>query len=190
MHTIEPFYSWRDYYIAAEDKHSPLYGREYSEFMFTNTIYNYYIHPQWDWFGSNTLYLKILFTDYDQGFTIIELIGEWNDCINNDIMLLKNNIINWLLRCGIYRYILIGENILNLHCTDDCYYEEWFEEVIEEGGWIAAVNFREHVIEEMRNNNLEQFISFGGRLNQLHWRKLKPNTFYEMMDGMIIKALY
>ena len=41
MHSIEPFYNWRAYYIASEDKRSPFYGRNYSEFEFTNSIYNY-----------------------------------------------------------------------------------------------------------------------------------------------------
>ena len=49
------------------------------------------LQNQWDDFGSSTLYIKILFADYDGGFAIIELIGEWNDAINNDIMLLKRD---------------------------------------------------------------------------------------------------
>ena len=59
MHTIEPFWHWRDIYCAENDKLSPFYKREYSEFEFSTTIYNYYIHPQWDDFGSETLYIKI-----------------------------------------------------------------------------------------------------------------------------------
>ena len=61
MHNIEPFFNWRHLYSAEEDPKSPFYGRTYSEFEFTQVIYNYYIHPQWDDFGSRTLYLKILF---------------------------------------------------------------------------------------------------------------------------------
>ena len=61
MHDIEPFYKWRDDYNSAEDDLSPFYGKEYSEFEFSETIYNFYIHPQWDFFGSPTLYLKIIF---------------------------------------------------------------------------------------------------------------------------------
>jgi hypothetical protein len=48
MHTIEPFYNWIDQYSASEDPRSPLYGAENSLLEFTNTIYGYYIHPQWD----------------------------------------------------------------------------------------------------------------------------------------------
>ena len=84
MHEIEPYHLWRDDYIASEDELSPFYRRQYSEFEFTDKIYNFYIHPQWDNFGSSTLYLKLLNVDYTSKFAIIEFIGEWNDAVNND----------------------------------------------------------------------------------------------------------
>jgi len=176
MHEIEPFYRWRDDYIASEDELSPFYNQEYSEFEYDKQIYNFLLHPQWDQFGSDTLYLKILFTDYEVGFTIIELIGEWNDAIDNDIMVLKREVIDLLINAGINKFILIGENILNFHASDDSYYEEWFDEVGD--GWIAGVNFTEHVIEEFKSADLDYFINFGGKLDQLNWRVLKPVQVY------------
>ena len=77
MHEIEPFYNWRHIYVSEEDERSPFFGRDYSEFEFTQTIYNYYIHPQWDDFGSRTLYLKVLLADYDEHYVVMELFGEW-----------------------------------------------------------------------------------------------------------------
>ena len=74
MHDIEPYYHWRHLYTAEADPRSIFFGRTYSEFEFSQTVYNYYIHPQWDEFGSKTLYLKILYTDYDAKFAIIEFI--------------------------------------------------------------------------------------------------------------------
>ena len=73
MHTIEPYFNWRDLYIASEDEKSPFYEREYNEFEFTHAIYDHLIHPQWDEIGSPTLFIKILFVDYDESFAIIEL---------------------------------------------------------------------------------------------------------------------
>ena len=61
MHFVEPFFNWRAYYIANEDSLSPFFAREYSEFEFTNKVYNFLLHPQWDNFGSLTLFLMILF---------------------------------------------------------------------------------------------------------------------------------
>ena len=78
MHDLEPHFRWRDQYIAAADKRSPFYGRTYNEFQYGLQLYNFYLHPQWDEFGSNTLYAKILFVDYDEGYALIELMGEWN----------------------------------------------------------------------------------------------------------------
>ena len=149
MHDIEPYYRWRDNYIASEDERSPFYGRVYDEFRFTHQIYNYYIHPQWDDFGSATLYLKVIYADYELGYAIIELLGEWNDCLSNDIMYLKREVVDALSEQGIRKYILICENVLNFHGSDDCYYEEWYEDIADEGGWICFINTLDHVWEEM-----------------------------------------
>ena len=190
MHTIEPFYRWRDLYVAAEDENSPFYGREYSEFVFSQTIYNYLIHPQWDSFGSPTLYLKILYADYTFGYAIIEMIGEWNDCIDNDIMYLKREIIDKLMAKGISKFIVIGENVLNFHGSDDCYYEEWFEDVQDDDGWVVFSNFREHVMEEMDRFNLNYYINYGQHLNNLNWRTFKPPHLFWLVEQKIIKELH
>ena len=187
MHEIEPFYLWRDDYIAAEDELSPFYETEYSEFYSDKQLYNFLIHPQWDTFGSQTLYIKVLFVDYDRNYAIIELMGEWNDAINNDIMMLKREIIELMVDEGINKFILIGENVLNFHTSDDSYYEEWFQDV--EDGWIAGVNFNEHVIQEFRENSIDYYINFGGELDDLHWRKLKPHQFYKKVEELLTKRL-
>lgn len=188
MHEIEPFYHWRDDYVAEGDERSPFYEQEYSEFEFDKQVYNFLLHPQWDSFGSSTLYLKILYADYELGFVIIELIGEWNDTIDNDIMHLKREIIDILVYQGIHKFILIGENILNFHASDDSYYEEWFQEI--ESGWIAGINFRTHVIQEFRDADIDYFINFGGQLDALDWRISKPKSLYAIVDGILQKRLH
>jgi hypothetical protein len=187
MHTIEPFYNWIDQYSAAEDPRSPLYGAENNLMEYTHNIYGYYIHPQWDDIDSETLFLKILFVDYDQGFCIIEFIGEWNDTLHNDVMKLKRNIIDPLLQEGIQQFILIGENVFNFHGSDDSYYEEWFEEV--EDGWIVAICFPDFVLNEMKQYNLDYYINFGGTLDQINWRTLEPQVLFNRIKGLIQKRL-
>ncbi len=187
MHSIEPFYQWRGYYIASEDPNSPFYNREYSEFEYTDTIYNFYIHPQWDNIGSKTLFLKILFVDYEIGYSIFELIGEWNDAIENDIMVLKRDIVEPLMDQGINKFILVGENVLNFHYSDDCYYEEWFDEV--EDGWIALVNFHDHVLIEFERIHIDQYFVMGGELEDIEWRTYLPHQFYKKVDGFVQKRL-
>lgn len=187
MQDIEPYYNWRHHYIASEDERSPFFGREYSEFEYTNAIYNYLIHPQWDDIDSPTLYIKILMVDYDLGYAIIELMGEWNDAINNDIMLLKRDVIELIMAQGVNKFILIGENILNFHASDDCYYQEWFEEV--EDGWIAFLNFRKHVLDEFQNANIDYYIVSGGQLNDVAWRTVNPQVLFEKVEQFVQRRL-
>ena len=187
MHTLEPYYNWRNLYTAEEDENSPFYGKVYSEFYFTDRIYDHIIHPQWDNIGSTTLFAKLLFTDYDEGCCIIELMGEWNDTLYNDVMIFKRNIIDLMVDSGINKFILIGENVLNFHSSDDCYYEEWFEDV--EDGWISLVNFRDHVINEFQSANVDQYFLLGGNLNDLSWRTRLPLDMFKIIDNMVQKRL-
>lgn len=187
MHTIEPFYHWLSEYEAAADPRSPFYKRKYSEFYFENSLYNYLIHPQWDAFGSETLYIKILFADYTNGFAIIELMGEWNDCINNDIMWLKKEVIDVMIGEGLDKFMLIGENVLNFHVSGDEYYEEWFADC--ENGWIVAINFREHVIEEFKNKNIDYYLIFGGQFDSFNWRKFTPKQLFELVSALVQKRI-
>ena len=183
MHDLEPYYNWRNLYIADEDERSPFFGREYSEFEFTGQVYNYLIHPQWDYIGSETLYLKILFADYDKGFCIIEFIGEWNDCLYNDIMFLYRNVVEFLLEQGITKYILIGENILNFHYSDADYYQEWFDDL--EEGWVVALNFRDHVRQELSKFCIDYYLVYGGELDELKWRMYAPQQLFQKVSDVI-----
>lgn len=183
MHDIEPFFRWRDIYIAAEDSKSPVYGTQHDEFYYTNAIYNYYIHPQWDGFGSSTLYLKIIFVDYDKQYAIIELIGEWNDCIHNDIMILRREITDLMQKENIYKFILICENVLNYHAAEDNdYYEEWLEEISDHDGWVAIINPLEHVAREMAHYGVNQFVHI---LSDSPWRDYKPNALHKWTKNQI-----
>jgi hypothetical protein len=189
MHSIEPHYNWRHLYIAEDDPKSPFYNREYSEFDFTNQIYNHLIHPQWDDFGSNTLYIKIIYADYDMGAAFIELLGEWNDCLYNDIMFLKRDVIESLMRHGIHKFVIIGENVLNFHYSDDSYYEEWFEEVVSEEGWIVFLNFSEHVLNEFKAVGIDQYFLSGNGLENIEWRTQKPDKIVLALDSFVQRKL-
>ena len=187
MHDLEPHYAWRSLYIASEDERSPFFAREYSEFEFTHAVYNYLIHPQWDEFGSATLYMKLLFADYTRSFCVIELIGEWNDCLYNDIMYLKQNVAEILMQNGIRHFILIGENVMDFHASDDLYYQEWFDEI--EDGWIACLNFRPHAIREFQDNGIDRCMVFGGVLDQFEWRRFSPGRLFDAVNNVIRKRL-
>ncbi len=190
MHGIEPYWRWRDLYKAEEDEYSPFFEREYSEFEFTHAIYDHAIHPQWDYIGSPTLFIKILFVDYDDGMAVIELLGEWNDTINNDIMFFKRDVIDTLTKNGVYRFIIIGENVLNFHGESEDYYDEWYNDIIDEGGWIAFVNFNAHVLEEIMSENIHYYMHSNQELQSLNWRKYTPDKLLVLVEDQLLRALH
>jgi len=189
MHDIEPHYKWRSKYRAEDDESSPFHGRSYSEFTFHNRVYNYLIHPQWDAIGSETLYIKILYVDYEDGYCILECIGEWNDCIENDILTLKNNVLDSLFHAGIYRYILMCEHVLNFHGDEADYYQEWYEDISEEGGWIVLLNTLQHVREEMIRHQVHHYCYIPESDDVISWRRIEPEALYDTVEGAILKSL-
>ena len=187
MHEIEPYYNWIKYYDSSKDDYSPFFGKEYNYDQYSDTIYNYYIDPAWDFMGSETLYIKILFTSYDLGFTIIEFIGEWNDAINNDIMHLKRNIIDHLSSYNIKKFILLGDHVFNFHGSDDSYYEDWFDDV--EEGWIACLNFKDFVLDEWSKYNLDYYMVYGGTLQINNWRTMNPLQLFKMVESLVQRRI-
>ena len=180
MQDIEPFYNWRHLYTAEEDQMSPFFEREYDEFAYSQTVYNYYIHPQWDYFGSKTLYMKLLYADYEQSFVVIELFGEWNDAIENDIMTLRREITDELYRSGITKYILIGEGVLNFHSSDDSYYEEWFEQLEDDRGWIVLIDLPSQSDYDFKRAHLDRYIML---VELPQWRTFQPDDLFQIIDN-------
>ncbi len=185
MHDIEPHFGWREKYRAEADEYSPFYGREYSEFGYVNKVYNYLLHPQWDEFGAETLYLKQLFTDYDEHYVILEMIGEWNDAVHNDVMHLKREFLDELIGNGIRHFIIIMESVLNFHGDDTDYYEEWLEEIRDDEGWVVLLNVHGHVEEELTQTRLDDYLHFGIPFNGLTWRPQKPERIFEAIEGLL-----
>jgi hypothetical protein len=180
MQDIEPFYNWRHIYTSEEDQRSPFFGRTYSEFEFSQTVYNYYIHPQWDEFGSRTLYIKVLMADYEEKYAIIEMIGEWNDTIENDIMTLKRDVLEEFMVQGVCKFILITENVLNFHSGVVDYYEELYEELSDENGWIVCLNMPEQTQYDFKKSRLNRYVE----LTELdNWRTYKPFHLFKKIDN-------
>lgn len=186
MHEIEPFYNWRHIYVSEEDERSPFYKRQYSEFEYSATVYNYYIHPQWDDFGSRTLYLKVLLADYEEQYMVIELLGEWNDAIENDIMTLKRDVIDEFAQQGITKFILIAENVLNFHSGDRDYYQEWHEEVTDEEGWVVCLNMPEATQHDFRKAKINYYVEL---MELANWRTYKPFHLFKLIDGNLGRRL-
>ena len=186
MHDIEPYYRWREDYASEDDERSPFYGITYN-FNEWKQIYNYVLNPLWDDFESNTLYLKILIADYEENYAIIELIGEWNDAVENDIRFLKRNVIESMIDNSISKFILMMDNVLNFHGDGDDYYAEWVEECQDafNGGWIVMLNTFDHVAMELHDTRLDNYVHFGQDYNDFNWRQYPPKTVLRMVEELI-----
>jgi hypothetical protein len=106
-------------------------------------------------------------------------------------MTLKRDVIELLQSKGISRFILLGEHILNFHGSDDAYYEEWFDEVESANapGWIAAVNFPDHVRDEMSRYQIDRYVSMGGSLQIEFCVRYTRCVFYELVSSLIQRRL-
>jgi hypothetical protein len=171
MHQLEPFYNWQHIYVSEADPRSPFFERPHSEFEYSQTIYNFYIHPQWDDLGSRTLYGKVLMADYEEGYLVLELIGEWNDAVENDIMTLKRDVLEPFVVQGIRSFILIAENVLNFHSDTSDYYEELAEELTDCGGWIVCLNMPTASAREFEQARLTRYLPL---LELYAWRNYRP----------------
>jgi hypothetical protein len=124
----------------------------------------------------------------DETYVVLEMNmlvdgGEGNDVIQNDIMTFKRDLIELMHEEGINKFILIGDNVLNFHASDDSYYEEWYNDI--DDGWIALINFRDHVLEEFKQHRIDYYLNFGGELDTLLWRKFTPLQMFKKVEEII-----
>ena len=130
--------------------------------------------------------MKVLFVDYEQNYAIIELLGEWNDAIENDIMTLRRDITDNMFAKGINKFILIAENVLNFHSSDDSYYQDWWEELEENNGWVAILDMPKQSQYDFVNARLNNYIEL---MDFPQWRTLKPELVFEQIDNKIMKRI-
>ena len=74
---------------------------------------------------------------------------------------------------------------MNFHSDDDCYYEEWYDDVKDEDGWVCFINTREHVLAEMNSVHLKNYVMLGDEYNEILWQKLKPRGVYEHIQTIM-----
>jgi MFS superfamily sulfate permease-like transporter len=101
-------------------------------------------------------------------------------------MTLKRDVIDDMFLEHITKFILITENVLNFHSGDKDYYEEWFEEVTDEGGWIVALNMPDQTQYDFKRKKLNYFIEL---MNIPNWRVYKPQHLFDKIDDDITKRI-
>jgi hypothetical protein len=87
---------------------------------------------------------------------------------------------------GIFKFILIAENVLNFHSSDDSYYEDWREQLEDVGGWVVILDMptqSQYDFVQARLNNYVALMDFP------QWRTLKPEIVFEQIDDLMIKRL-
>jgi MFS superfamily sulfate permease-like transporter len=117
---------------------------------------------------------------------VIEFIGEWNDAIENDIMTLKRDVIDIFEQQGITKFILIAESVLNFHSGDKDYYQEWFDEVTDNNGWIVCLNMPEATQHDFRKARLNYYVEL---MDLANWRIYKPFHLFKKIDEELTKRL-
>jgi hypothetical protein len=94
-------------------------------------------------------------------------------------MELKREIIDHLSKKGISKFILICENVLNFHSSDKEYYQEWYDDVSDENGWIVALNMPQQTQQDFRQKKLHYFIEL---MEIDNWRNFKPGHLFEKIN--------
>jgi hypothetical protein len=177
---IEPFFGWLELYHHKMDPNSPFHEIDHNLFYFDRSINQIPAHPLWDDFGSESLLTKILFADYEQGYAILELFGEWNDLYENDFKLFSENCLTYLIDAGIDKFILICENVFHSYLEGDDYYQALAEEM--EDGWLCALRLRKEVKDEMEQYGISPYFYWNVQLDEIPWRTLKPFQLYALIQ--------
>ena len=94
-------------------------------------------------------------------------------------MLLKTELIDHLIDCGIQNFAIIAENVLHFHADADDYYQQWKEDI---SGEIFIINALSHVLDELQSYKLHYYLSFGGSLNEVNWRVTKPDLLLDLLE--------
>ena len=184
MHALEPYYAWRNHYVASQDPKVrfttgcttslPTTSRSTT---ISSTRSGMSLEAKRSTRKSCT---RITTRDTPSGIhrRVERLPVQRHHA-------LKREVIDPLMAGGVTKFVLIGENVLNFHHSDDAYYEEWFDEVVEDDGWIALLNFREHVLADMQAIDLDSYFVLGGELNELGWRTFTPEQLCRRIDDCV-----
>jgi len=101
-------------------------------------------------------------------------------------MTLKRDVLEVFMNEGIYKFILIAENVLNFHSGDRDYYEELHEELSDADGWIVCLNMPTQTQYDFKQAKLNQFIE----LMDIHnWRVYKPYHLYKKINDQLAARL-
>ena len=71
--------------------------------------------------------------------------------------------------------------------SDTCYYEEWNEDIKEEGGWIAAINMPEQTKYDFLGSHINRYVTM---VETPNWRTFRPQDFFQLVDNKILRTKF
>ena len=101
-------------------------------------------------------------------------------------MTFRRDITDMLFKKGINKFILIAENVLNFHSSNDDYYEEWKEQLQEDNGWVVIINMPEQSQYDFIRSRLIHYIEL---VDLPQWRTLKPEMVFQEVENIMIKRI-
>jgi hypothetical protein len=75
---------------------------------------------------------------------------------------------------------------MNFHSSDDCYYEEWYEDVADEGGWITMLSLPEQSKYDFTRAGIHRYIQL---IDFRDWRPYTPMNLFTKIDNSQLKRL-
>ena len=76
--------------------------------------------------------------------------------------------------------------MLNYHSDGKDYYEELFEEVTDENGWVVCLNMPEQTQYDFKKAHLNRYIEL---MELLNWRTYKPFHLFKKIDNELMARL-
>ena len=83
------------------------------------------------------------------------------------------------MKKGLTKFILIAENVLNFHSSDNEYYREWYDETSEEDGWIIILNMPAATQQDFTKKKLQYYMEL---MEIPEWRSYKPYHLFTKID--------
>ncbi len=56
-------------------------------------------------------------------------------------------------------------------------------------GWIAAMNLRQHVFDDFQEGNIDSYLVAGGQLNEVKWRTKTPDQLFENVENQVLRRI-
>jgi MFS superfamily sulfate permease-like transporter len=99
---------------------------------------------------------------------------------------MRRDVTDDMYKQGITKFIIIAENVLNFHSSDADYYEEWREQLQDDGGWVTILNMPEQSQYDFKRARLTNYIEL---MDFPQWRTLKPDIVFQQIDNLMLRRL-